>query len=203
MNHSEQRTTTEAIDETPVPSTGAAPEAQAAEAPTVEQLAEELAQARAEAAEYLDNWRRAIAELSNARKRMLREQADLSAMATARILEALLPIAADMERAFAALSPEEADNEWVKGFRLIQYNLQVLLENEGVIVIQTAGQTFDPELHHAITHEEAEGFAEGQIITEVARGYKLRDKVLRPSLVRVAKEKHNSRQFSHEGVTHT
>jgi len=188
MSHSEQKTNTEAINETQAAAVPAAAETQAAEAPTIARLAEELTQARAEATEYLDNWRRATAELSNARKRMLREQAELSAMATARILEALLPIASDIERAFAALSPEEANSEWVKGFRLIQSNLQALLENEGVTVIPTEGQMFDPELHHAVTHEEAEGFSEGQIIAEVARGYRLRDKVLRPSLVRVARE---------------
>jgi len=188
MSHSKQRTDTEAINEPPISSAETEPETPAAETLTVDKLAEELAQARAEAAEYLDNWRRATAELSNARKRMLREQADLSAMAAERVLEALLPVADDMERAFAALPLAQADSEWVKGFRLIQNKLQALLESEDVKVIAIEGQMFDPELHHAITHEEAEGFAEGQIIAEVARGYKLHDKVLRPSLVRVARE---------------
>lgn len=188
MSHSKQRTDTEAINEPPISSAETEPETPAAETLTVDKLAEELAQARAEAAEYLDNWRRATAELSNARKRMLREQADLSAMAAERVLEALLPVADDMERAFAALPLAQADSEWVKGFRLIQNKLQALLESEDVKVIAIKGQMFDPELHHAITHEEAEGFAEGQIIAEVARGYKLHDKVLRPSLVRVARE---------------
>jgi len=188
MSHSKQRTDTEAINEPPISSAETEPETPAAETLTVDKLAEELAQARAEAAEYLDNWRRATAELSNARKRMLREQADLSAMAAERVLEALLPVADDMERAFAALPLAQADSEWAKGFRLLQNKLQALLESEDVKVIAIEGQMFDPELHHAITHEEAEGFAEGQIIAEVARGYKLHDKVLRPSLVRVARE---------------
>jgi molecular chaperone GrpE len=157
-------------------------------------LAEQLAQAQTQAAEYLDNWRRAVAELSNARKRMQREQAEFSANATARVLEKLLPIVDDVDRALAALPVEQINGErassldvWAQGVHLIQRKLQSLLESEGVIPILTAGQMFDPALHHAVSHEEASGFAEGQIIAEAARGYKLGDKVLRPAMVRVAK----------------
>ncbi len=178
---------------------GAAPEAQAAqeatsEPTTVEELRaalararEQLAQKEAEAAEYLDNWRRAAADLSNARKRMLREQEDMRALANERLLEKLLPIVDDVERAIAALPPDQANSDWANGFRAIQRKMQGLLESEGVTSIETAGKTFDPELHYAITHEEAEGYEEGQIISETARGYKLHDRVLRPSMVRVAK----------------
>ncbi len=120
-------------------------------------LEEQLAQAQAQAAENLDNWRRAVAELSNARKRMQREQADYSVNATARILEKLLPVVDDVDRAFQNLPAEQAGNEWANGFRLIQRKLQALLENEGVTSIPAAGQAFDPSLHHAVTHEEAEG----------------------------------------------
>jgi molecular chaperone GrpE len=155
---------------------------------TVEQLAEELARAQAQASEYLDNWRRTAAELSNARKRMLREQAEMNLAATARVMEKLLPIIDDVERAFQALPPEHANSEWVNGFRLIQHKLQALLESEGVTPIPAEGQMFDPLLHHAISHEVCEGFREGQIIAEAARGYKLGDRVLRPSMVRVAKD---------------
>jgi molecular chaperone GrpE len=149
----------------------------------------ELAEKAAEAAEYLDNWRRSAAELSNARKRMLREQDEARANAAQRVLERLLPVLDDMERAFATLPEETSAGEWVVGFRAIQRKLQALVESEGVLPIQTAGQTFDPSLHYAVTHEEADGFGEGQIIGEAARGYMLHDKVLRPSMVRVAKEK--------------
>jgi molecular chaperone GrpE len=148
---------------------------------------EELAKKSAEAAEYLDQWRRSAAELSNARKRMLREQDEVRAMAAHRVLEKLLPIVDDMDRAFAALSEDDAASHWVGGFRAIRHKLQGLLEGEGVVPIETEGQTFDPALHYAITHEEAGGYEEGQIIGEAARGYMLRDRVLRPSMVRVAK----------------
>ncbi len=151
------------------------------------QLAEQLAQAQAQAAEYLDQWRRAAAEHSNARKRMQREQAEFQANANARLLEKLIPIVDDVDRAFAALPPQDADKEWVNGFRLIQRKLQALLESEGVTTIEAQGQKFDPALHYAVSHEEAEGFNEGDVIGEVAKGYRLGDRVLRPAMVRVAK----------------
>ena len=156
--------------------------------PTTEAtLEEQLAQTEAKAAEYLEGWQRAIADLSNARKRMQREQADFQSAATSRILEKLLPITDDVDRAFTAVPAGEADSDWVNGFRMIQRKLNAFLAGEGVTVIATANQTFDPAVHFAVTHEEAAGYSEGQIIAEVGQGYKLGDKVLRPSMVRVAK----------------
>ena len=187
MIFGKQENSTEATNETPAEETdqeGATPN----EFLSVEELAEKLVRAQAETSEYLDNWRRATAELSNARKRMLREQTEFQAKAAARVLEKLVSIVDDVDRAFAALPPEQADSDWVNGFRLIQSKLHSLLENENVTAIHTEGQMFDPELHHALTHEVCDGFREGQIIAEVARGYRLGEKVLRPSMVRVAKD---------------
>lgn len=150
-------------------------------------LAEQLAQAQAQAAEYLDNWRRATADLSNARKRMQREQADIVANAAARVLERLLPVVDDMERAFQAVPAGAASSDWVNGFRLILRKLEGVLQAEGVTPIITDGQHFDPAIHYAVTHEDAADQSEGAIIGEVARGYRLGDRVLRPSMVRVAK----------------
>jgi molecular chaperone GrpE len=150
-------------------------------------LQEQLAQAQLQAAEYRDNWLRAIADLSNARKRMQRETDEVRASASERILERLLPVVDDVERAFANVPTDQADSDWVNGFRMIQRKLWGLLESEGVSTVPAAGLPFDPGIHYAITHEEAEGFEDGQIIAEVAPGYRLNDKVLRPAMVRVAK----------------
>jgi len=157
---------------------------------SVTSLSEQLAAAQAEAAEYLDSWRRSVAELSNARKRMQREQDELRSMAGARIIEKLLPIVDDFDRAFATLAEERLGDDWVAGFRLIHQKLQTLLEGERVAPIPTEGQVFDPELHHAVSFEEAEGFSEGEIIDQVVKGYRLGDRVLRPSMVRVARASH-------------
>ncbi len=156
-------------------------------AAAVQELNQKLAEAQQQAAEYLDQARRSAAELSNARKRMQREQAEQAAKANARLLEKLIPIIDDVDRAFAALPADEASNEWVNGFRLIQRKLQNLLESEGVRVIEAEGEKFDPAFHYAVSHEEAEGFGEGEVIGVVAKGYRLGDTVLRPAMVRVAK----------------
>ena len=157
------------------------------EASAVVELQEQLSQAQARAAEYLDQARRATADLSNARKRMQREMDEVRASASERVLERLLPVVDDVERAFANVPADQGDSDWVNGFRMIQRKLWSLLETEGVTTVPAAGLPFDPAIHYAITHEEAEGFEDGQIIAEVAPGYRLNDKVLRPAMVRVAK----------------
>jgi molecular chaperone GrpE len=155
---------------------------------SIEELQAELEKAKAEAAEYLDQWRRSVAEMSNFRKRMQREQAEFNNNATARVMERLLPVLDDMDRAVAALPAGQVADDWTNGFRLIQQKLHALLDQEGVVPIPAAGQTFDPSLHEAISYEEQPGYAEGQIIAEVARGYRLGDRVLKPSIVRVARQ---------------
>jgi molecular chaperone GrpE len=197
MSGDDQRSQPQAAGEDLQEEIVAAPGEALAESLTVEALQdalsvaqEELAKKTAEAAEYLDNWRRSSAELSNARKRMLREQEEARATCAQRVLEKLLPVLDDIDRACAALPENQVAGDWASGFRAIQRKLQALLESEGVTPIQTEGQVFDPMLHYAVTHEEVEGYNEGQIIGEAARGYMLHDKVLRPSMVRVAKGNH-------------
>jgi len=154
---------------------------------SLNELEEQLARALVQSAEYRESWLRAVADLSNARKRMVREQAEFNSNATARVLEKVLPIIDDVDRAFGNVPPDQVESEWMTGFRLIQRKLQAFLESEGVTTIPTAGRKFDPALDHAVSHEEAEDFSEGQIIAEVAHGYRLGDRVLRPAMVRVAK----------------
>ncbi len=172
----------------PAPEKGEEAQATIAPGETSEALAEQLAQAQAQAAEYLDNWRRSTAELSNARKRMQREQAESKASANALLLEKLIPIVDDVDRALNALPDEQVSGQWANGFRLIQRKLQALLESEGVTTIAAEGQKFDPAVHFAVSHEQQAGFAEGDVIGEVAKGYRLGDRVLRPAMVRVAKD---------------
>ena len=164
------------------------PNAEATAALSMAECQAELEKARAEAAEYLDQWRRSVAEMSNFRKRMQREQAEYNINATARVVERMLPVMDDMDRAIAALPNTQASNDWSNGFRMIQQKLHAVLDQEGVTPIPAAGQMFDPTLHEAVSYEEQPGYQEGQIIAEVSRGYKLGDRILKPSMVRVAKQ---------------
>lgn len=153
----------------------------------VERLGEELEQVRAEADEYLDGWRRAQAEFANYKKRQRAEQAKIRELANANLLRKLLPILDDFDRAIATMPDGVQKLSWSQGLLLVKRKLEAVLESEGVEPIETRGETFDPNYHEAVTHEELEGYAEGEIIGEVQKGYSLGDRVLRPALVRVAK----------------
>jgi molecular chaperone GrpE len=93
----------------------------------------------------------------------------------------------DLERAMKNCPTEIASTEWAQGIELIYRKLLSLLEAEGVTKIEAEGQPFDPNLHEAISHEEVEGYQEGQIIEVVKQGYRVGERVLRPALVRVAR----------------
>ncbi|MEA3377049.1 MAG: nucleotide exchange factor GrpE [Chloroflexota bacterium] len=162
-------------------------EAEAEELSEVEELQEELEEARAQAEEYLDGWRRAQAEFSNYKKRQRAEQAKMQELANAGLLRKLLPILDDLDRAFVTMPEGIQKLSWSQGLLMIRRKLEAILESEGVEPIETQGETFDPYYHEAVTHEEAEGYEEGEIIGEVQKGYVLGDRVLRPALVRVAK----------------
>jgi molecular chaperone GrpE len=151
-------------------------------------LTEQLKQAQAQAAEFLDGWQRARAEFANYKRRTDQERLDLLANAGADVLTRLLPIVDDFERAANTLPDDLKDKSWVNGVMLVHRKLTGLLEQSNVKPIQvTPGELFDPNLHEAITHEDSEQFGGGQIISEVQRGYRLGERVLRPAMVRVAK----------------
>ena len=152
-----------------------------------ERLQKELEQAKAQAAEYLDGWQRAQAEFSNYKKRQEAERAQMAQLAGMGVLRKLLPVTDDFERALATLPANLSRLSWCEGILLIKYKLDAILESEGVRPIETAGKAFDPLYHEAVTYEEAAGYADGQIVGEVQRGYMMGERVLRPAMVRVAK----------------
>ena len=149
-------------------------------------LGQELEKVRAKEAEYLDGWQRARAELANARKRFQREQEQAYSNAKADVLARLLPIVDDFERAFETLPHNLSGLTWIEGMALIQHKLHALLEQDGVAPIEAVGEEFDPFLHQAITHEPSDAVAVGHVISELQKGYKMGDRVLRPSMVRVS-----------------
>ncbi len=163
---------------------------EASATPTDEATAqrEELEKAKAQAAEYLDGWQRARAELSNARKRFEKDRSEAGQFATASLLRKILPVLDDVDRAIKTVPDDLRQHPWVDGVTLIQRKFQTVLESEGVKPIEVKpGDPFDPTQHEAMTHEESEERKEGEIIAEVQKGYRFRAEVLRPALVRVAK----------------
>jgi molecular chaperone GrpE len=169
--------------------TQSSPEEESEEDPqaTLERLQNELEEAQAQAAEYLEGWQRARAEFANYRRRQQAEQQKQVQLSNALLISRILPVMDDLERALMALPSSLRNFTWIDGIALIYRKLELVLEAEGMKPIETAGQTFDPHYHEAISYEEAPGYEEGHIIEEVQRGYVLGERVIRPALVRVAR----------------
>ncbi len=144
----------------------------------------QLAQAKEEADKFRNNWHRAEADFQNYKKRTDQERDELRRFGSVSIVINLLPVLDDFERAFGSLDARLAGLSWFDGILLIYRKLNQLLENNGVTPIQTEGETFDPRFHEAVAHVDGE---EGKVLSEVQRGYKLHDRVLRPAMVVVGK----------------
>lgn len=152
----------------------------------VEALKNELDEWKDKANEYLDGWQRARADYANYKKRTEREQSQAYQNASANVIRRFLEVIDDLELALKN-RPKEGDGAgWSEGVELIYRKLCMILEAEGMTVIEAEGQFFDPNLHEAITYEKYPGLESGQIIAVVKQGYRLGDRVLRPAQVRVA-----------------
>jgi molecular chaperone GrpE len=146
-----------------------------------------LAEMEVELNKYKDAALRAAADLDNYRKRVSRERDESVKYANAAFLERLIPVLDNFELGLQAArnAPEAAPI--VDGLSMVYKQLQDFLANSGVETIDAAGQTFDPNLHEALAQEESHDIPEGNVIRQVRRGYRLRDRLLRPANVVVSK----------------
>jgi len=134
------------------------------------------------AEEYLDSWKRAQADFINYKRRADQEKREMGDYANTQLILTLLPVLDDFVRAFDAIPPKFIKTSWVDGIRLVEQKLWTLLEAQGLSPIKAIGETFDPNLHEAIMHTKGE---DGKIVQEIQKGFKLHDKVIRPSQVAV------------------
>ena len=148
-----------------------------------------LEKERAKSAEYLDNWRRAAADMSNYRKRMEKDASEMTKFANSVLIARLLPVLDDLDRAMQTIPDNLRDLTWIDGVMLIARKMSTVLEAEGLKPIEALNKPFDPNLHEAVIHEETDQHEDGTVIAELQKGYKLGDKVLRPTMVKVAKKK--------------
>jgi molecular chaperone GrpE len=153
----------------------------------IEQLKGELAATTAKSEEYLAGLQRERAEFSNYRRRTTEEREAMLGLAGEDLIRKVLAIADDFDLAIDNRPAELAESSWVEGVTAIDRKLRALLDSEGVKPVEAvAGAPFDPREHEAIANVPGTGRAEGEIVDVVRRGYKLRDRVLRPALVAVA-----------------
>jgi molecular chaperone GrpE len=145
-----------------------------------------VAEARRERDDYYDRLLRKTAEFDNYRKRVERERREMAQAVAGDVLETLLPVVDDFERALQVEAGADVAAHR-KGVELIYRQLQDLLTRRGVTPIDALGRPFDPRFHQAITYEPSPGRADGEVAEEVRRGYMLGDRLLRPAMVKVAK----------------
>ncbi len=132
-----------------------------------------------------ERYMRLMAEFQNFKRRAAKEKSDIHAFANERIVSDLLPVLDNFER---ALSTETDDIEaYAKGIQLIFEQLKTALEKAGVKEIEAEGMDFDPNVHNAVMTQPSTEVEDGKICTVLQKGYTLNDKVVRPSMVAVAK----------------
>ena len=141
---------------------------------------------KAERDDLYDRLLRKTAEFDNYRKRIERERREQADQAVVNLLQELLQVVDDFDLALKVEAGEEAA-AYRKGVELIHAKLHDVLRKQGVRPIEALGTDFDPNVHQAVVHESSSEHREGEVIGELRRGYMLGDRLLRPSMVKVAK----------------
>lgn len=152
----------------------------------VEALTAERDAALARADEHLAVAQRAQADYANLKRRSAEERDAMLGLANEVLLDKVVALADDFDRAVEHVPAEASETPWLEGIVAIDRKLRLLLESEGVTAIEALGTAFDPAVHEAISHVPGTGRPEGEVVGEVRRGYRIRDRVLRPSLVAVS-----------------
>ena len=153
-----------------------------------EELEAQLEEAERERGQFREMAQRALADLTNYRKRMEEERGDIFDAAASRVINKLLPIVDDLQRALEQAPSAGEDTPWVEGVRIIEKNLKALLESEGVTSIEAEGKPFDPWEHEAIMSLQSNEHEPGIVAQVIRPGYKMRNKILRAAQVAIAQE---------------
>jgi len=129
---------------------------------------------------------RAQADFDNFRRRSRQEKEDFAKYASIKLIEQLLPVYDNLDRALVAGKESNEVESLIKGVEMIFRQFAGILETEGLQPIDAVGQPFNPEFHQAIMQVESEEHEEGIVVEEIQKGYMLKDKVIRPSMVKVS-----------------
>ena len=161
------------------------------QAEDIETLQQALAEEKEKSERYLANWQRCQADFDNYKKRSEQERGEVIELASRALISNLLPVMDDLERALALVPAELEESNWTEGISLIYNKFRATLEAQGLTEIKARGEPFDPRLHEAVMQQEGE---EGMVIEETQKGYKFKEKVIRPSLVIIGKGKGKEEQ---------
>jgi molecular chaperone GrpE len=149
----------------------------------------ELERLREDAQQAKDRYLRTVAEVENTKKRLQRDKEEFMRYAAETVIRDLLPIVDSLDQALVAVDKQSDPQAVIKGVHLIYRQLLGLLEKEGVRRIATIGEPFDPHKHEAIAEVEVtDGTKDDVVVEEVHVGYTMHGKVIRPAIVKVAKQ---------------
>lgn len=155
--------------------------------PSINELEQRIAALELEAEDHKNNWLRSVADFKNYKRRTESEREELVRNAGAGLILKLLPVLDDLNRAMAHVPAEIDNNPWFSGVKQVQRKFDMVLEGAGVQPITAVGEEFDPHLHEAVMYEEMGDEQANKVVEELQRGYKLGEKVLRPTMVKVGK----------------
>ncbi|WP_160034078.1 nucleotide exchange factor GrpE [Paenibacillus sp. An7] len=151
-----------------------------------EVLDPETAKFKALAEENEKRYLRTQADFDNFRRRTQKEKEDLAKYATTKLITELVPVIDNFERAMSTADSNTDTDSLIKGVNMIFRQLEGVLGAEGLTVMNTVGQPFNPEFHQAIMQVESDEYEEGIVVEEVQKGYMIKDRVLRPAMVKVS-----------------
>ena len=145
-----------------------------------------IAELESALAEAKDRHLRLAADFDNYKKRARQEQLDTMQHASAELIHRMLPVLDDLQNVLEH-RPKGVDESWIKGLELSVRKLEEALGTHGLEPIDAVGARFDPKLHEAVGHEESREQPEDTVVAELRRGYRIRDRVVRPALVKLAR----------------
>ena len=153
----------------------------------IKKLEIKLAEVKEEKEEYLEGWQRARANFINYKKKEKERMQDTINYSNEELLLKILPIFDNLKRAENYIPEEEREKDWVQGITHIKSQFKKFLKEEGIEKIETVGKKFDPNIAEAVERVESKEYESDVVTEEIQPGYKLKDKVLRPAKVKVAK----------------
>ncbi len=156
------------------------------EAEETAEKAEAVDESAGKIAELTDRLQRTMAEFENFRKRTEKEKAMMFDMGARSVIEKILPVIDNFERGLASVPEESREDGFVTGMDKVYRQMMKELEEIGVKVIESKGETFNPDRHNAVMHVEDDTVGENTIVEEFQKGYTYRDSVVRYSMVKVA-----------------
>jgi len=164
-------------------------------------IQEQMLQLKAERDKYKDIALRSVADLDNYRKRMAREKDEAIRFANASFLERLIPILDNFELGLQAAKASGGQSAVVDGMSMVSRQLQDFLTSCGIETVDATGQPFNPNVHEAIAQEEDPEIEEGHVIRQLRKGYRLKDRLIRPANVVVSKGLKAGKEPANAGAT--